>query len=76
MRINVVTGDEFYVHDCLIKAFGDSQHGIRVYLANRPAKGIVEFDFVADDVCCISLESIYDALPFIPRWGIRVVIGK
>lgn len=76
MRINVVTNDEFYAHDCLIKAFSDSQHGIRVYLANRPAKGIVEFDFVADDICCITLESIYDALPHIPRWDIRLVIGK
>ena len=46
MRINVVTNDEFYAHDCLMKAFSNSQHGIRVYLANRPAKGIIEFDLV------------------------------
>lgn len=76
MRINVVTNDEFYAHDCLMDAFSNSQHGIRVYLANRPAKGIVEFDFVSDYVCCIALESIYEALPHIPRHDIRIVIGK
>lgn len=76
MRINVVTNDEYYALDCLNVAFQGSRHGIRVYLANRPAKGIVEFDFVADDICCIALESIYDALSHIPRWDIRVVIGK
>lgn len=76
MRINVVTNDEFYAHDCLIKAFSNSQHGIRVYLANRPARGIVEFDFVADDICCIELESLYEALPHIPKHDIRIIIGK
>ena len=76
MRINVVTEHDTYVHDCLIKAFHNSVHGVRVYLANRPAKGIVEFDFVADDICCISLESIKEALPFIDDYNIRLVIGK
>lgn len=76
MRINVVTNDVYYAHDCLMEAFSNSQHGIRVYLANRPAKGIVEFDFVSDEICCITLESIYEALPYIPRHDIRVVIGK
>ena len=76
MRINVVTNNEYYCHACLIQAFHGSHHGVRVYLANRPAKDIVEFDFVADEICCITLESIYDALPHVPRHDIRVVIGK
>ena len=76
MRVNIVTDDEYYCHDCLMQAFHGSQHGIRVYLANRPAKGIVEFDFVADDICCISIESIREALPHIPDYDIRIVIGK
>lgn len=76
MRINVVTYDALFAHDCLIEAFSNSQHGIRVYLANRPAKGIVEFDLVADDICCIPVESLYEALPHISRHDIRIVIGK
>lgn len=76
MRVNIVTDDAYYTHDCLISAFANSSHGIRVYLANRPAKGIVEFDFVADDICCISIEGIREALPHIPDYNIRIVIGK
>lgn len=74
-RLNVVTDNEYYVHDCLLKAFLDSVHGVRVYLANRPAHGIVEFDFIADELCCISLEAIKEALPFIPDYNIRIVLG-
>ena len=76
MRLNVVCDDAILVHQALIDAFEDSSHGIKVYLANRPAKGIVEFDFVADDICCISLEGIQEALYFIPDCCIRFVIGK
>jgi hypothetical protein len=74
MRLNIVTDDTFCVHDALIKAFNNSTHGVRVYLANRPAKGIVEFDFVSSEPCCISLESIREALPFIEDYNIRIVI--
>ena len=76
MRINVVTNEDYYVHDCLIQAFYGSPHGVRVYLANRPARGIVEYDFMSDEPCCISLESIKEALPFIPDFNIRLVVGK
>lgn len=74
MRLNIVTDDTFCVHDALIKAFNNSTHGVRVYLANRPAKGIVEFDFVSSEPCCIPLESIKAALPFIPENDIRIVV--
>ena len=74
MRLNIVTDDAFGVHDELIKAFHNSIHGVRVYLANRPAEGIVEFDFVSDEPCCITLESIREALPCIRDFDIRIVI--
>lgn len=74
MRLNIVTDDAIHVHDALIMAFHNSTHGVRVYLANRPAKGIVEYDFVCSEPCCISLESIREALPFIEDFNIRIVI--
>lgn len=74
LRLNIVTDDEYYVHSCLIHAFSSSSHGVKCYLANRPAEGIVEFDLVADERCCISLESVIEALPFLERWNIRFVV--
>ena len=76
MRLNIVTNHEDYVMDCLVHAFANTEHGVRPYLANRPAKGIIEVDFVADDICCISLESVKEALPFLSDYDIRLVIGK
>lgn len=71
-RLNVVTDNEFEVHNCLVNAFAHTEHGIKVYLANRPGKGIVEFEFVADVPCCLSLESIKEALPMVADYNIRV----
>lgn len=76
MRLNIVTNHEEYVIDCLVYAFANTAHGVRPYLANRPAKGIIEIEFMADDICCISLESIKEALPFLSDYDIRIVIGK
>ena len=76
LRLNIVTDDEYRVHSYLMNAFSHSYHGIRVYLANRPAKGIVEFDLVADDRCCITLESIKEALPDIEPWNVRFVVPE
>ena len=76
MRLNIVTNHEDYVMECLVNAFANTQHGVRPYLANRPAKGIIEVDFVADDICCISLARIKDALHFLSDYDIRLVIGK
>lgn len=74
MRLNIVTDDAIRVHDALIQAFQHSTQGVKVYLANRPAKGIVEYDVVSDEPACISLESIREALPFKNEWDIRIVI--
>ena len=74
MRLNIVTNDAIKVHDALIRAFQNSENGIKVYLANRPAKGIVEYDFISSEPACISLENVKEALPFIHDWDIRIVI--
>lgn len=74
MRLNIVTNDALRVHDALIDLCENSAQGIKVYLANRPAKGIVEYDFVSSEPACISLENIREALPFIHEWDIRIIV--
>lgn len=72
MRLNIVCNNAAEVVDALNYAFTPSAHGVRAYLANRPAKDIIEIDIVSDVPCCLSIESIKEALPFIAEWNIRV----
>lgn len=72
MRLNIVTKDPDSVLDALNYAFRSNAYGVRAYLANRPAKGIVEFDIVSDEPACISVENLREILPFLREDEIRI----
>lgn len=72
MRLNVVTNNADEVLEALNYAFRSNVYGVRAYLANRPAKGIVEFDIVSDEPTCISVENLREILPFLRDDEIRI----
>ena len=72
MRLNIVTEDAARVLGALNYAFRLNSYGVRAYLANRPAKGIVEFDIVSDEPACLSVENLREILPFLKEDEIRI----
>lgn len=76
MRLNIVTRDPINVLNDLRDAFHSDIHGIKVFLANRAGKEIVEYDIICEEGRCISLEAIKEALPDIPDYNIRIRLDK
>ena len=72
MRLNIVTDNENEVLESLNYAFRNNVYGVRAYLANRPAKGIVEFDICSDEPACIPIGLLREILPFLGEDEIRI----
>lgn len=76
LRLNIVTKDSEGVFYELVNNLAAYHKGMQVYIANRPAKNIVEYDLVMTETTIISLENIREALMEIPDWDIRLVWYK
>lgn len=74
-RLNVVYDDASEVLSALRAHLCGEGSPLMVFYANRQSSEIMEFDIMSDESCCVSLESIKEALPFVKDWNIRISLS-
>lgn len=74
MVLNIVTDSPKQVLLSLQYVFEDDRNGVEVSLLQVYGNGIAEFEISSSKPCCISLESLTEALPYINDFNIRILV--